>query len=144
MAATIVVGYDAAPAAQRALDRAIDEAKEREASLVIVAVAEFFLDPVGPEFGGLTGAAAVPPVDETLARQMLAAAKARVEPTGVTAEYEWEIGDPASAIVRVARERNAELVVLGHHHHRWLGRVLGMDVSANVEHELGAKTLVVE
>ena len=54
MAGTIVVGYDGAEIAQRALARAIDEARKSSASLVVVAVAEMPLNVEGLQnFGTL-------------------------------------------------------------------------------------------
>jgi nucleotide-binding universal stress UspA family protein len=144
---TIVVGYDGAPPAERALQRAIAEAKGRNASLIVVAVAEMPLDPEGPQnFGSLGDSPAVmlPTVPPPEDQRLLDAARSRVEAEGVEGEYVWAVGSPATRIVGIAREREASLVVLGSHHHSWLGRVFGTDVSAAVEREWGAETLVVE
>jgi hypothetical protein len=54
MSSTILVGYDGAPPARAALIRAIEEARESHANLVVVAVAEMPLNPEGPQnFGTL-------------------------------------------------------------------------------------------
>jgi len=45
---TIVVGYDGAAPASRALDRAIEEARKSRAQLLVIAVAEMPLNPEGP------------------------------------------------------------------------------------------------
>ena len=49
-------------------------------------------------------------------------------------------GQPATSsekITSAARDRGARLVVLGAHHHGFFGRLIGTDVAAQVERELG-------
>jgi nucleotide-binding universal stress UspA family protein len=54
VSSTIVVGYDGAPPASRALALAIEEAQKLRAQLLVVAVAEMPLNPEGPQsFGTL-------------------------------------------------------------------------------------------
>jgi nucleotide-binding universal stress UspA family protein len=147
MSATIVVGYDDKDPAKRALERAIEEAKERQADLVVVAVAEMPLNPEGPQsFGTLDDSPArmiplvVPPELEPVLRH----ARERVSAAGLTADFTWAAGEPANAIVGAALDRKAELVVLGAHHHGFLTRLLGTDVAAEVEREAGCPVIVVE
>ena len=146
-ATTIVVGYDGKPAADRALDRALEEAAKTGATLVVLAVAEALFDPEGPQnFGSLEGTPAqmlpveAPPEQEA----MLSKARDRIEAAGAQAEYVWAAGEPARAIVDAARDHDAAWVVVGHHHHGLLGRLFGTDTAAGVERELRAKTIVVE
>src|SRR4029453_2537329 len=116
MASTIVVGYDGAAPAGRALDRAIDEARTARAQLLVVAVAEMPLNPEGPQnFGTLddTPARMIPLVEPAELEPVLAEAKERIEAAGLTGEYVWAAGEPASAIVGAARDRGAELIVIG-------------------------------
>ena len=139
MAATIVVGYDAAPAAQRALDRAIDEAKEREASLVIVAVAEFSWIRSALSSAGSHGRGRrAPRRRDARYGRCSPRPKRESSPRGVRRRV--RVGDRRPRVGDRACSRGSgtpSWIVLGHHHHRWLGRVLGMDVRPNVEHELG-------
>jgi nucleotide-binding universal stress UspA family protein len=147
VAAPIVVGYDGSDAAGRALDRAIERARETQAELVVVAVAEMPLDPEGPQnFGTLDDSPArmIPLVEPPELEPFLAEARKRAEAARVRADYVWEAGEPAGAIVAVARERGAGLIVVGSHHHSLLGRLLGTDVAAEVKHEAGCEVLVVE
>ena len=80
VASTIVVGYDGAERSSKALDRAIDEAREDGAKLVVVAVAEMPLNPEGPQnFGTLDDSPArmIPLVEPPELEPILAEAKER-------------------------------------------------------------------
>jgi nucleotide-binding universal stress UspA family protein len=51
---TIIVGYDDTELSRKALDRAIEEARQRNGRLVVIAVEEMPLDPADPRnFGTL-------------------------------------------------------------------------------------------
>jgi nucleotide-binding universal stress UspA family protein len=145
MTPTIVVGYDGAAPASRALDRAIDEARTVRAQLLVVAVAEMPLNPEGPQnFGTLddTPARMIPLVEPAELEPVLAEAKDRVDAAGLTGEYLWAAGEPASAIVGAARERGAALIVIGSHHHSLLARVFGPDVGTEVKRDAGCDVIV--
>jgi nucleotide-binding universal stress UspA family protein len=146
MAPTIVVGYDGKGPAVRALDRAIDEARERNGHLVVVAVAEMPLNPEGPQtFGSIDDSPdMIPLVQPPELEPVFAEARSRIEPSGVTADYVWAAGDPAGEIVGVARDREAGLVVLGSHHHSLLGRLFGEDTAAEIRDRVGCDVVVVE
>ena len=144
---TIVVGYDGEDAASRALDRAIEEARGSNGRLVVVAVSEMLLNPEGPQnFGTLDDSPArmIPLVEPPELEPVFAAAKERIEAAGVSADYVWEVGEPANAIVGAAQARHADLVVLGAHHHGLLSRLLGTDVASEVRRSAGCDVLVVE
>jgi nucleotide-binding universal stress UspA family protein len=142
---TIVVGYDSGAPASRALDRAIEEARKSRAQLLVVAVAEMPLNPEGPQnFGTLddTPARMTPLVEPAELEPVLATARERIESAGLTAEYMWAAGEPASAIVDAARDRGAELIVVGSHHHGLFARVLGPDVATQVKRDAGCDVVV--
>jgi nucleotide-binding universal stress UspA family protein len=144
---TIVVGYDGEQPASRALDRAIQEAQASEAHLVVVSVAEMPLDPEGPQtFGALDDSPArmMPLIEPTELSPVLAAARERIEESGVPADFMWSAGEPAATIVAAAHDRDAELVVLGSHHHGLLSRLLGTDVASEVKRSAGCDVLIVE
>jgi nucleotide-binding universal stress UspA family protein len=142
----VLVGYDDSPAAGRALDRAIAEARENGAGLVVVAVEELPLDPTGMQnFGSLDysppdATALGPPAD---IQDLLARARTVIEAAGLEAEYVWAAGSAATTIVDAARDSGADLIVLGEHHHSFLGRMFGGDVAAEVERRAGARVLSV-
>ena len=142
----VLVGYDDSAAAGRALDRAIEEARENGAGLVVVAVEELPLDPTGMQnFGSLDysppdATALGPPAD---IQDLLARARTVIEAAGLDAEYVWAAGSAATTIVDAARDSGADLIVLGEHHHSFLGRMFGGDVAAEVERRAGARVLSV-
>ena len=146
MPGTIVVGFDDSEGADRALARAIAEADAGGDTLVVVSVIEAPFDPEGPQsFGSLDGGAhMIPLVEPAEIAPIFEKARVRVEASGVEADYVWAVGEPADKLVATARDRGARLVVLAEHHHGFLGRLLGGDVAAAVERELGAQVLVVE
>ena len=144
---TIVVGYDGEQAAERALDRAIEEARGSGARLVVVAVLALPLNPEGPQnFGTLDDSPArmiplvVPPELEPVQQH----AAERISAEGIEAELFWAVGDPAQEIVDAAREHKASVVIVGSHHHSLLGRLLRLDVAAEAERELDAKVIAVD
>jgi nucleotide-binding universal stress UspA family protein len=142
----ILVGFDDSEAAGRALDRALEEARSAHARLVVLAVAEMPLDPDQPRnFGTLDdispgeGAALGAPPQVVSA---LADARKRVEAAGSRAEYRWSAGDPARSILDAATSVGAGLIVLGEHHHGFLGSLFGEDVAAEVKKHAGCDVLV--
>jgi nucleotide-binding universal stress UspA family protein len=143
---TVIVGYDASDGSERALARAVEEARGHQEPLVVLAVYELPLDPRDPRNFGTPATEpaggplhAPPDVVEVLD-------KARRELThlGVGAEYLWAPGEPANLIVDTARERTARLIVVGAHHHGFFSRVFGADVAADVRREADCEVLVVE
>lgn len=145
MSRGIVVGFDDHEPAKRALEHAIEEARSRRARLIVVAVAEAPLDPLGPRnFGTLDDGPVVrrleaPPEIEGA----LANARATVEAAGLRADYLWAAGDPARSLVDVAREREAEAIVLGSHHEGLLTRLFGLGVAEAVRKEADCEVIVV-
>jgi nucleotide-binding universal stress UspA family protein len=144
---TVLVGYDDSEAAARALARATVEARSRSAPLVVLAVLELPLDPRDAhQFGTagdgtpVTGPFPEPPE----ITEILATARTQIEGAGVRADYVWAPGEPARLIVDVARERGADAIVVGHHHHSMLGRLFGTDVAADVQRHAECEVLVVD
>ena len=143
---TIIVGYDDKEPARRALDRAIEAARERSGSLVVIAVDEMPLSPADPRnYGTLDDGPFEEGVTESPElEQALADARKVVEPTGIEADYLFAAGDPARQIVDVAKDRNASLIVIGGHHHGFFAKAFGMTVEADVQKHAGCEVLVVE
>src|SRR5262245_1994500 len=147
MSKTIVVGFDASDAASRALDRAIEEARAGHGHLVVLAVDEMPLNPEGPQnFGTLDDSPArmIPLVEPEELEPLFAAARERIDAAGVTADYVWAAGEPTEEVLAVARERKADAIVLGAHHHGFFGRLFGADVAAGVRREADCDVIVAE
>ncbi len=147
LSSAIVVGFDGEDAADRALDRAMDEALTAGSKLVVVAVSEMPLNPEGPQnFGTLDDSPAqmMPLVEPADLGPVFEEARDKIDRAGLRADYVWAAGEPSNAIVAAARDHKARLVVLGSHHHSWLSRLVGGDVAAQVKRDAGCDVLVVE
>jgi nucleotide-binding universal stress UspA family protein len=145
----LVVGYDGSDASQPALARAIADTKGSGAQLVIVTVAAMPLEAEGPMAYGTLGEGPPPTVSIVPPPEIegvLEEAREQVEAAGVEADFVWETGVPATALVREARDRNAAAIIVGKGHHSRLGRWLGSDVAAELEREApeGCNVIVVE
>ena len=140
------MGFDDSAAARRALDRGIAEAQARSVRLVVLSVFEVPLDPqVDRYFGTLDDIAdwegqPIAPPPELVG--LLAQARERVEGAGLQADFMWAAGEPGRAIVDAARDARVEVVVLGEHHHGFVAGLLGKDVAAEVERELGSTVIL--
>jgi nucleotide-binding universal stress UspA family protein len=142
---TIVVGYDASDAAERALRRAAEIAEVFSARLVVVSVsasayapaAVSALEPttelVPPAAAGPVAPAGsvplpepvpAPPEPEELARRQLEQARMSLASRNVETEYVVELGDPAECLLAGADERDADLIVVGSREHGFLERLL--------------------
>jgi nucleotide-binding universal stress UspA family protein len=142
----VLVGFDDSTAAGRALDRGIEEARARHARLVVLSVFEVPLDPQVDRFFGTLDDIAdwegqpIAPPPELVG--LLAQARDKVEAAGLKADFLWAAGEPGRAIADAARDAGADVVVLGEHHHGFLAGLLGTDVAAEVERELGRAVIV--
>lgn len=134
----VVVGYDGSDASRPALARAIADAVDAGAPLVVVTVAAMPFDAEGPmNLGVLDGS---PPIIPPLTpspeiERVMDEAREQIEAAGVDADYVWETGAPATALLREARDRNAVAVIVGKGHHSRLGRWFGTDVAAELERD---------
>lgn len=145
----IIVGFDGHDVAQRALERAIAEAKEEGVQLVIVVVEEAPLDPtMPPMFNYGLQPEAIPledhEPDRPLLKRLGEEALDRARAAGVPAELVADVGDPMRTIVDSARDRGASSIVLGSHHYNLLQRFLGEDVAAAVKRRVGCPVVTVD
>jgi nucleotide-binding universal stress UspA family protein len=128
---TFLVGYDGSPGSERALDRAIADAKFRDACLVVAVVLAMPLDPF--ERSGGLHVSVIPDPDTHALRQKVAenepppalqptvaAARARLRGTEVDGEVVWRAGPPGEEIADLANRRGATKIFLGPHHRRFL------------------------
>jgi nucleotide-binding universal stress UspA family protein len=134
----VLVAFDGSPAADAALERGIVEARERGATLDVLTVTETPPTATAGLEGVLGTVAAVDfspdgvihaPLEVAPA---LAAARARVEQTGLEAQYLWTGGEPGRAIVEAAKSLGASLIVVGEHKGGALHSLLWADVADEV------------
>lgn len=128
------MGFDDGDAARRALDRAIAETAPGD-ELVVLVVDAVPIDLLTPRTrGALVESEDVPvlPPEPPQVTRTLADARDILARHGLEASLEWAAGDPGAAIVDVARVHEADLIVVGAHHHSRLQRFLGEDTAAEV------------
>jgi nucleotide-binding universal stress UspA family protein len=134
---TIVVGYDETEAAKRALERAAELAQAFGSKLIVTSVAPVQI-PIA------RGAGPIDPTDPPEAHaEELAHARSYLEGRGMQADYQPALGDPAEAIVELAEQRGADLIVVGTRELNILERLLGQSVSAGVSRRAHCDVLIV-
>ncbi len=124
---TIVVAYDDPESGT--LSRAVELAKAFGASLVVTNV-------VPPDHDEEAEA-------ERYGRERLEQAKTFLESRGVTAEVVRSVGQPAEAIVALARERDADLIVVGMRKKGFIERLVEGSVAQNVLRRAPCDVIVV-
>lgn len=118
----ILLAYDGAEPARKALAAAADLAKKYEASVTVVSVV-----PVHP------GRAPIDPWDDTEVHDaQLHEADAELRKLGIEAKLLEPAGDPAATIERVAAQGDYDTIVIGARGLGTLGRILQGSVSAHV------------
>jgi nucleotide-binding universal stress UspA family protein len=142
----ILVGYDGSEGGRRALDRAVDEARDSRGRIAVLSVVNVPLDPEVPRnFGTLDdisddeGAPLSAPPDVVA---HLKEAHERLAAAGFDAELIWAAGEPGQTIVDTAKRIRAQAIVLGEHHHGFLGRLFGADVDEEVQREAGCEVIL--
>jgi nucleotide-binding universal stress UspA family protein len=132
----IILGYDHSDTAERALERAAELTKALGAELTVASIA-----PIVTSIGRSAGP--VDPTDPPSEHvEELKQAQAYLEGLGITAHYQAGLGHPAETLAQLATERQADLIVVGHHH-SGIGRLLGQSVSDSVTHKVHCDVLLV-
>jgi len=133
----IVLGYDESEAAKLALERAAMLAKAFGAELIVASVAPVMMS--STRSGG-----PIDPTDPPEAHvEELKHARAYLDGQGLTADYLPGVGDPAQTLAELAKDRDADLIVLGTHEPSLIGRLFGQSVSEAVAHRVHCDVLIV-
>ncbi|HVR13838.1 MAG TPA: universal stress protein [Gaiellaceae bacterium] len=134
---TIVVGYDGTEASERALTRSGDLATAFESSVILMSVSPVM---TGAAHGGGSFDPTDPPEEH---EALLDRGRAALAERGIQAEAVLGTGDPAEAIVQLAEQRSADLIVVGTREPGFWERVLGHSISAAVQRHARCDVLIV-
>ena len=134
---TIVVGYDGTEASERALERAGEIAGAFGSSVILTSVSPVMT-------GAAHGGGSVDPTDPPDAHQsLLDAGKQKLSERGVNADTVLGMGDPSDAILELAEQRNADLIVVGTREPGFWERLFGHSVSGSVQRHAHCDVLIV-
>jgi len=141
MSETIVVGTDGSETAKRAVQEAVRLAKALKAEVHIVAG---FTPAHRTISGAPTGAAKVwQPLPDSHVEALSQEAEAAVRLAGAQAKTHIVRGDPADALLKVAKEVGASTIVVGNRGMHGGRRVLG-SVPNTVSHKANCNVLIVQ
>lgn len=134
---TIILGYDETPGSNAALERASELARAFEARLLVTSVAPILV-------GGPRSAGPVDPADPPAHHvEELEHAREQLSAQGIEPELIPAVGEPADAIVDLAEERGADLIVVGTREPGLIERLLGQSVSQSVARHAHCDVLIV-
>src|SRR5690242_11623251 len=126
----ILVAVDGSDCSERALEKALELAGLTGATLLALAVE----GPLPAYAATLGEVDEVKREKDAFFERLLATVRTRAGDAGVPVEVELRPGHAAELIVRHARERGADLVVLGHRGHFLRDRMLGSTADRVAEH----------
>ena len=139
---TIIVGVDGSDQSIRAASIAAAMARVHEARLHVVTVVR------PPE--GWWGVVGAPPPADVLSRSMADAQRSvldrtidHLDATGIEVTSAEEIGDPASSLVSLAAEMDADLLVVGRRGAGMVERLILGSVADRVAHDATCPVLIV-
>jgi nucleotide-binding universal stress UspA family protein len=128
---------DFSPLSENAFHLACSLARDHGARVIVLHVA---VPPmIGPGGGSLTP----PPEGDWAALEKQLWQTRPPDPT-IPVEHRLELGNPAAEILRVAAERDCDLIVIGSHGRSWLAALLMGGVAAQVVRKARCPVLVVK
>jgi universal stress protein A len=128
----ILLAVDFAEHSEPLIQRARDLAQQDQAALSIIHVVEY-LPLMDSSFGPSV------PLEVDLTEQLIEAARQRLntlaERLGIPESRRWvQVGSPKTEIIRIAKEQNADLIVLGSHGRHGIALMLGSTASSVIHH----------
>jgi nucleotide-binding universal stress UspA family protein len=135
----IVVGFDGSDDARRALERAVEIAKDTGARLSIVSSAK--LSRLMRDPGG--GASPVDPADAEQRAAALDEARKYMADQGMAADFVEGHGAAGDVLIEEAQAQNADLIVIGTRGHGATRRALLGSTSTHVAHHAPCDVLIV-
>ena len=139
MYSSIVVGIDGSPTAEIALGKAVDIAKLTGAKLHLVSAYE----PAPTHVTGGAPAGEFSAGSDFRADAVLQKALARARGEGIDVDDHAPKGSPSDAILKVAEEEKADLIVIGSVGMQGARRILG-SVPNTVSHQATCDVLIVQ
>jgi nucleotide-binding universal stress UspA family protein len=134
---TIILGYDGTEGSERALARTTELASAFGSKVVVTSVAHRLT--ATAHGGGSVDPTDLPGDHDAL----LDAARNRLAGGGIDVDTVLGVGDAAEAIVQLAEERAADLIVVGTREPSFVERVLGHSVSESVQRRAHCDVLIV-
>ncbi len=146
---TLLIAVDGSDLGDKALAAGIALAKANDGSITILTATDPVSTGIGSGgFGTIDAGAIVARLEDTYmaeAHQLLESAKAKVEAAGLMVEtLHAPRQRPADAILATARDRNIDIIVMGSHGRRGLGRLLLGSQAAEVLSSAQIPVLVVK
>ena len=133
----IILGYDDSEVAQRALERTEQLANAFGSEVIVTSVAPILT-------GAVRSGGPIDPTDPPAHHiEELKQAKTYLDGQGVKADYVAAIGHAAETIAQLAKDRDADLIVVGTHEQNAIRRLLGQSVSDSVSHRVHCDVLIV-
>ena len=140
---SIVVGTDGSDRAERALDRAGELARLLGSKVHVVSCYGKGLDGVGTAAArGVAIAGQLAEGERTRAQHAVDRAQQRLVQMGVESETHVWPGDPADALVQIADEQDARMIIIGNRGMAGARRVLG-SVPNRVSHHANCDVVIV-
>lgn len=137
---TIVTGTDGSATAERAVRRAADLAKRNGGRIHVVSA---YLDPdiLRERLGASARYGAIPMRE--VAEQVLERAAGHIKAEGLEVETHARKGDPAEAIIDVAEEHGADLIVVGNQGVSGIRRFMLGSVPSKIAHHAPCDVMIV-
>jgi nucleotide-binding universal stress UspA family protein len=136
---TILHPTDFSESAEQAFRMACSLARDHNARLIVMHVMPMPITTLG-------GMPAVPPIPDDYGREELEAKLRAVQPPppAIPVDHMLEEGDPVSTIIQVAEHIPCDMIVMGTHGRRGLGRLLMGSVAEEVTRKAPCPVLTVK